>query len=490
MSSLKKFIIHFSHYLTGNISTQLLGFITFPILTRILSIEQYGILSLISTTMLFSVAIAKAGLSDGIIRFYKEFSESQERLTLFSSTIFIRGLLFSALTVLIYIIIFSSMSKYLFISDRYIVYFMIMAVSLFLEPLKTIVLNVLRATGRTLFFNLINLLGRIISIALSLLMLIYIFHEFYGYFIGIVFSEIIVSLILFYWFFTNYKINLTKVSGSLTMKLTKFGIPLLFTEISYLLLTYVDRYLIVAYLGESSLGLYSIGYNLAMYIAVAINLSLTYAVIPIFVDIYEREGKEKTEKFLEKCLHYLLMAIIPICAGYYLVSEDLIITLASQKYATAATFSPIILIGTFFLGINNILNAGLYLKKKSMTILIIMFSAVIINIVMNLILLPKYELTGAAIATLTSCIMATILTICFSFKYILIRIDVKTLFYYSVLSTLMFFVVKQIETSEAGMNLIAKISVGIVIILLGMLYREKELLSKIKVISQLKKRNY
>ena len=69
MSPFRKFIKQFSHFFTGMVLGQLFGLITFPILTRVLTKEQYGILGLVSTTMLVGVAIGKAGLSDGVIRF-------------------------------------------------------------------------------------------------------------------------------------------------------------------------------------------------------------------------------------------------------------------------------------------------------------------------------------------------------------------------------------------------------------------------------------
>mgnify|MGYP001559011423 FL=1 len=384
MSVLRKFFIHYSHFLSGSVLSMLLGLISFPILTRLLTTEEYGIVGLVSITMFFVVAIAKGGLADGITRFYKEYSETTDKLTIFSSTIVIRGFILSLITVLFYVTIFPLINNYLSIKDEYIIYFMIMAIYLFIRPLNIIVFGILRVTGKTIFLNIIGLIGRIISIGLSLLLLIYVIGQFYGYFIGLVLAELIISMILFYWFFAKYKIDFNKVSGRLAMDLMKFGTPLLITELSYLLLSYVDRYMIVAYYGENTLGLYSAGYNLASYISDIIMFSLSYAVIPIYVGIYEKEGKEKTEEFLKRCLHYLLIAIIPVFFGYLAISNDLLITLASKKYAAAAVFSPIILLGSLFFGMNNIFNAGLYLKKKSMTILIIMLSAVIINIFLKM----------------------------------------------------------------------------------------------------------
>ena len=72
-------------------------------------------------------------------------------------------------------------------------------------------------------------------------------------------------------------------------------------------------------------------------------------MVPISVQIYGDEGKEKTEMFLNKCLRYLLIAIIPMWFGYVAISKELFIILASAKYATAAIFSPLILLA-YFLG--------------------------------------------------------------------------------------------------------------------------------------------
>lgn len=480
MSSLRKFAIHYSHFLTGSVLSLLLGLISFPILTRILSREEYGILGLVSTTMFLAVAIAKAGLSDGIVRFYKEYTDTDDRLIIFSSTVIVRGLFLSTATVIVYLLFFPVISRYLNINNKYLICFMLMAINLLLSPLNGIVLNIARTTERTIFFNIIRVIGKIISIALSLFFLIYVIGEFYGFFIGMILAEIIVSLILFYWFLSNYKIALNKVSGELAKNLIKFGWPLLITELSYLLLSYADRYMIVAYKGEGELGLYSVGYNMASYISDIVMFSLSYAVIPIYVGIYEKEGKEKTEEFLKRCLHYLLIAIIPMLFGYIAISEDLFTTLASKKYAAAAIFSPIILLGSLFLGMNNIFNAGLYLKKKSMSILLIMLSALMTNIVMNLVLIPAYGIMGAAIATLVACIVLAALTIFLSYKYIIVKIDIRTIFYYLLLSGIMYFIVKQIETGIHWMNLFTKIITGALIIVPGVLIKEKEVRAKIK----------
>jgi len=480
MASIKKLAISFGHFAGGSVISLLLGLITFPILTRLLPREDYGVLGLVTTTIAIAVAFAKGGISDGIIRLYKEYADSQERLSIFTSTVLIRGFLLSVLVTAIYLIGLPLLNRYIGVSGQYIGSFMVMGGYLLVRPLNIIVLNYLRATGKTLYYNTITVSTKTFTIALSLVLLIYVFKNLYGYFLGVVLVEIIMGIILFRWLFANYRVATGKVSGELTLRLVKFGIPLLVSEFSYLILTYVDRYMLVAYHGEAVLGLYSVGYNTASYLNDLVMFSLSYALVPLYVELYVKDGKEKTEEFLSKCLNYFFIGIIPLCAGYLAISKDLIVTLASNKYAEAADFSPLILFGLVFLGMNTILYAGLYLQKKTVQILFINFAAASINIVMNVILLPAYQATGAAIATLVACVAASILTVILSFRYIVVRADIKTLVYYTLLSTLMYFSIEWIDTGIEWMNLLAKIALGATIVVAGTLAREDEMLAYTK----------
>jgi O-antigen/teichoic acid export membrane protein len=480
MSPFRRFVKQFSHFFAGFGLVQLFGFVTFPILTRALTKEQYGVMSLISTTMLLAVAISKAGLSDGIIRFYKEYSEAPEKRTIFSSTVLIRGLIFSVFSVLLYLAVIPVLNHYLKINRNYIICFAVMACYLFIHPLNLIVINFLRASGKTIFLNAVNLISAGVSVGLSLLLLIYFVRELYGYFIGVVMGEFAVAVILFSWFFKQYKVIPARASGALAIQLIKFGLPVLFTECGFLALSYVDRYLIVAYYDEAMLGLYSAGYNVAMYIANILMFSISYAIVPIYVDIYCGEGREKTEAFLQKCLNYLLIALIPICFGFLAVAKDLFITLASEKYAAAATFSPIILLGTIIFALKPIFHAGLYLTKRTMTMLSIMLLAVAVKVLMNILLLPAYGVMGAAISTLVPCGMVTLLNGLLSYKHISVKIDFKVIIYYVILSFCMFLIVIQINMSRVWLTLLTKVFVGCLIIGAGALYREREILEKLK----------
>ncbi|MFA5073580.1 MAG: oligosaccharide flippase family protein [Nitrospirota bacterium] len=480
--SLRKLAIRYSHFFGAGVLSQLLGFLTFPILTRVLTIAEYGMLGLVTTTIFIAVALAKAGLSDGIIRMYTGYAGTEEGRTVFASTIMIRGILLAILTTILYALLVPTLVRFLDIEEGYLFAFLIMAAYLFIRPLNGIVLNVLKIRGKTIFLNSAMLVGRILSIGLSLLFLLFLVREVYGFFIGVVIAEYLLAALLLFWFLREYRIRLRSVSGSLSLQLITFGAPLLLLELSYFLLTYANRYMIVLYNGDVALGIFSVGYNLAMYLSELITCSLSFSIVPLYVELYTREGRAKTEEFLNKVLHFVLIAAIPVCLGYAAVSHDFMVTVASHTYEEAAGFSPIILISSLLLGgVNSILNAGLYLQKKTMTMLGIILVSLAVNIILNIVFLPIWGILGAAWATLISCAVAAGLTIVFSSPYITLSFTIRPILYYLVVSLIMYAVVASIQTDIPWLNVLLKAGIGSLIMAAGVLIRERNPLETLKL---------
>ncbi len=325
-----------------------------------------------------------------------------------------------------------------------------------------------------------TILERGAPVFFSILLLLYVIGQFAGYFGGLVLGELTVSLVLFIWFFSTYKVNIKKVSYKLSLDLISFGLPLLLSEILYLLLSYLDRYLIFALKGEDALGVYSVGHNMAFYVSNILMVSLTSTIIPLYTSTYQNEGREKTEAFLSKAVHYMLILLIPTWFGYCALAEDIFIDFTSEKYASAAAFSPIILLGSFCFGMNSIFSAGLFLQKKTKQISAILCAGFVVNILTNLLLIPKYGVLGSAFASLLGYVVVIILTILFSNRHIAITVSFTHILYYLGLSGGMFFILSQIEMGSHWFNLIVKVVCGAAIITLGALYKEKEVLERLK----------
>jgi O-antigen/teichoic acid export membrane protein len=475
MSLTQKLLRQFGHYIGGNFLGLVLGFATFPILTRMLTQEDYGTLSLITASVAVALAIAKGGLSDAIIRFYPEYSSSPDRLRTFNSTLVGRGLALSAIVATIYTACCLFASRVFGIQRSFVGAFALMGAVVLLRPLNTIVLNYLRAAGRTLFYNSVILFIRVATAVVGVALLYASRGSLSWYLLGTVVAEVFALLILWTWYLRTYDAPLTGVSPALAWQLIAFGVPLLATELGYLLLQYTDRYLLAAFRGEAELGLYSVGYSLPSYLNDLILFSVSYSVVPAYTQLYATRGREETEAFLASAARYFVIAVVPMCVGYAAVSHDLIVALASDRYGNASQFSPLILAGVVFLGFNYLLYAGLYVNKKSKQILATMIASLGINVVVNIILIPRFGAYGAAAATLAACLSSSVLTAALSFRFLRIRLPWSTLFYYLFASALMWFAVDAIETRSHWLNLAAKIPVGVIVIAIAVAVRERDL---------------
>ena len=361
------------------------------------------------------------------------------------------------------------------IDARYYTCFLVMAAYLFARPVNILAMNFMRARGQVLLLNLTNLAIRVLEIAVGFTLLLWIVGELYGYLLGVAVVQVAATVFLLGWLLRHHSFALSQVSAPLTYKLLGFGIPLLLTELAYLLLSYADRFMIVAFNGQATLGAYTVGYNVPSYINDLVMFSLSYAIVPIYTELYGREGKAATEVFLSRAADYYLMIVLPICIGYAAISRDALVVLASTKYADAAGFSPLILLGLIFLGFNYILYAGLYLEKKTTQILAIMVVAVFINIAANLYLVPRYQAYGAAVATLIACIVATVLTAMLGRRYLRVSPSLASFAYYLATSCAMYLIVTSIDLASSWLNLLAKISTGVVLMAIAAVARERDI---------------
>ena len=105
-SPLKRLFVQTSHYSVASVLTTVAGLITFPILTRIFSVADYGLMNLVAATLTVAQALGKVGIQHSIIRYDSEIRAGKGRYTilqLYSTTAF--GMLASALAVVLVIAI-------------------------------------------------------------------------------------------------------------------------------------------------------------------------------------------------------------------------------------------------------------------------------------------------------------------------------------------------------------------------------------------------
>jgi O-antigen/teichoic acid export membrane protein len=212
---------------------------------------------------------------------------------------------------------------------------------------------------------------------------------------------------------------------------------------------------------------------------------INYAIDPIYLGIHQREGVEKTQLFLSKTLSYFLMFVLPVCFGFAAIGKDLLHLLATSKYAGAETIIYYVVAANAIYACQVIFNAGLIINKKTHVLMKVKIISCIINICLNLILIPLNGIVGAAQATLISYVFYTVTITWCSFKELSFRIDYLKIFRFTISSLLMFILMGKITIYHGVGALLIKIVIGTLFYICAVLCIDREIRSiSIKYISK------
>jgi len=434
------------------------SFFSFPILTRILSVGDYGILGIVMTTILVANAVGKFGLPAWIVQFYAEF-KSKNQLNIFRSTMLISSFASAAIIALL----FYGVSHLLLgtIFDKNISGLLpFISIIIFTTCTSITLTSFFRAEQRTKLYNLVNIINRYSSLTLGILLALFIVKGLYGFYFGQVLAGAMVLLVLIYMFNKNQKITSLTFSPMLFKDSVKYGFPLIWVEMGHLILNYADRYLIQLYLGSISLGIYVAGYNLSTYVTEIIMYPVNYALTPIYMNMLVNKGEEETKEFLGKAFRYFLLIMFPIVFGFIAVGKDLISILATRKYLGSVAVLPYVVIGQSIYACSLILNNGLYIRKKTYVVTSTIYFACLLNIGLNLVLIPHFGIIGAALATLISNTLYVILITYFAFKEFSFPIDYGRIVLYLGASVVMYHTVKWVHLNSSLINFIGEVLVG------------------------------
>jgi len=461
VSEIRSLFRQSSHYFTGTAVVAVAGFISFPILTRLLSVSDYGLLGLISVTILVGQALGKLGAPSSIIRFF-EVSKRENRIGQFYSSVFYGYVSLSLIVASVLFLIAITGSAHLF-SQKIGRLLSITSALMFLNCFVALLTSTLRAQQRTRSWNAILVAQRYGMMGLGIVFLLIFDRKLEGYYVGQVVAESLVCFVCWMVVFGKTRVRINEFSGRLFRSLAKFGLPLCFSELGHLALSYFDRYLIQWFLGASALGVYTAGYNLATYATDIIMYPVNYAIDPIYMRIYTTKDATETAEFLSGALRYFCLIIFPVGFGFVAVSGVLLNILATEKYSTATQIMPFIIAGNGIYASQVILNAGLIIRKKTNVLMNVKIISCVLNVCLNLIFIRIYGIVGAAASTLASYLFYTVIIAILSFRELKFRIEIKAICLYLMSSILMYLAVVRLDLSNSVYSLIGKIIFGGVI---------------------------
>ncbi len=402
MAELRRFYRDSSSYLAGRICVMVLGFISFPILTRLFSVSDYGIMNLVGSTILIVSVFSKAGLQNSVQRFHKEHAVvGLEQMQRCYTSIF-AGATVASLAVTLVFAIAIALTPDTWLSPFAKKLLFISACLIFFRPLRSMVQNLWQVEGKTLAVNSVDIAVKGASTAAIVALILLWRRGVMSFVVGTVAVETAIMFVVLAIVARRDVLNVHQIDWGFAWESLTFGFPMMWAEIAYMILDSGDRFIVQSYLGSEAVGLYSAAYGIASYVPEVLLFPINMALFPIVMQVWVEKGRDETKKLLSQSLnHYLMVAIGFVCV-VTLSSREAIILLASRKYQQAHVLLPILVGGLLLYAVHVFFRPALLIEKKSSVIAGQVGTAAVVNILLNIIMVPRMGVTGAAYATLLS----------------------------------------------------------------------------------------
>lgn len=190
-----------------------------------------------------------------------------------------------------------------------------------------------------------------------------------------------------------------------------FGGPVAAAMVLDILLSVSDRFLINYFLDEVSVGAYAAGYGVADRPVLMICAWAALGASPILMSAYEREGKDAASVAAEGLVRMILFLGLPAAIGLALVAEPLAeAAISAELSAQAAKTIPFIAFSGLLNGLLiHYVSESFQLVRRTDQRALLMTVPVVVNIALNLMLIPRFGIMGAVYATVISYGVAVLL---------------------------------------------------------------------------------
>jgi len=370
------------------------SFLLIPILTRNLYAEEYGAWSLIISSIGLILPFSGMGLSSALSRYGP--SSGLEELRNAFSTLFTLKVI-THLIIAFLLILFRNEFGRVFFGEQATISIYVGIILLFaaLEPLYK---RIFKIRGRIIHFSLFEIWNNYSVIILAVVFATK--GELFTFLKAFIVLKFLNIIILSFLIGKTFKI--LTVDTTIWKKYKNYGGYAAVISITFWVINSSDRFLLSAFKSLEDVGIYNAVYSIG-HIPRTISALITFLLLVSLSKMYDSRQHDKVIKILFKAENLFIAIVIPIILGSALFSKDVVLFFSTERIAQFS--SPnlfIITLSHFFLGIATFRSYPFLLKKQQKIPAVIWIIAMLLNIIVNLTLIPILGILGSSLATFLS----------------------------------------------------------------------------------------
>lgn len=392
--------------------------VTFPYATRVLQVENLGKVNFSSSVVSYFTLLAALGVSTYAIREGSANKNDNNKFNEFASQVFTINVISTvvAYLALFFIILLApSLREYkilLFIQSSTIIFN-----TIGVEWIYSIYEDYAYLTIRSLIFQLVSML--------LLFLLVKDTVDYYIYAVIIVLSNV-GSNVLNYMHSRMYcKIKLTK---KLNLKKHLKPILIIFsTSIATTIYVNSDLTMLGVMVGDYAVGLYSVSTKVYSVIKTVLS-AVIIVTLPRLSFYLSNDMGEKYKNTVSKIFNSLSLLTLPTVVGINLLCNQIVMIISGVNYIEANVSLRILSIALVFSNFASFTTASVLLPmKKEKYILMATIASALVNVMLNLFLIPMFHQNGAALTTAIAELLVFLISYYHARKFIKIDGVVKNL---------------------------------------------------------------
>jgi O-antigen/teichoic acid export membrane protein len=444
----KQFFKDSAVYGLSSILSRGISVILLPIYTRVFSPADYGNIEILTVTAALVNLTVALEISQGVARHYSDAETKRDKIAYASTALWFTVFMYSVFVVITFLLS-KPLSKWILETSYHQNILRIWALSSLTNGIFYILQNQLRWQLQSKHYSITSIVYTLASAGMTVFLILVLDYGVIGVFYGLIAGGITGSLLALIFAKGSYKLIF---DWHKCKEMLSFAAPLVPSSIAVFVSLYIDRIAIKELMTFDDLGLYGIGFRFASVVGILL-IGFQSALTPL---IYSNYQKPNTPDELSRIFSYFLALTLPFILGLAVFSNEILIIFTTPEYYSASQVIPLLAVA-ILLSNMYIFAPGLSIAKKTKLIATINIISAVVNTVLNFTLIPFLGISGAALATLISHLLAFSLYMIISQRFYFVPHKWKKIIISTIIVVIFFLIC-------SGLEYVIKLSLYVTII--------------------------
>lgn len=392
----------------GSFGAKIISFFLVPLYTNVLNTVEYGTVDLVMTISTVLAPIITFNIGEAVMRFCLDKGADQKKIIDI-------GVLFSGISILLGTLLYPASLLFSPIK-QYGAYLTIYCIT---SGISQIFIFSLRGLEKLFDYAISNIIHTLLIAIFNIAFLIWVRWGIQGYFLAYILSNCLTAVYAFLrGNVTVHRIIWDKNTKQLISSMVKYSIVLVPNSFMWWIMNSSDRIMVSSMVGIAANGIYAISYKVPTLLSTfsnVFNQAWSYSAI-------REDDSDDIHDYSNSVYKRMVAVLSIITSGLLMLIKPFLKIYVENSYYEAWKYTPYLLVGFLFLTLATFLSASYTVHKDAKGFLLSATIGAAINIVLNFMLIPVMEVSGAALATCISYISVYLFRAIHTRKYMKINI--------------------------------------------------------------------